>query len=158
MPHPLDNHAQKPQITLLGGVIVSSCVSSSFSLPRSSRSLVSHPPRPTRPHDSVRVEIKNCGASTCGVVVYASPKAQADARKSGYDTLIGQQLLREFEPVGNGAMRGKVFVPTLKVTLSGTAEFLDSKTMRAKGCVLGKVLCKSQIWTRVDNNTTFAAS
>jgi uncharacterized protein (DUF2147 family) len=110
------------------------------------------------PHDSVRVEIKNCGASTCGVVVYASPKAQADARKSGYDTLIGQQLLREFEPTGNGSMRGKVFVPTLKVTLSGTAEFLDSKTMRAKGCVLGKVLCKSQIWTRVDSTTTFAAS
>jgi len=110
------------------------------------------------PHDSVRVEIKSCGDSTCGVVVYASPKAQADARKSGYDTLIGQQLLRDFEPVGNGAMRGKVFVPTLKVTLSGTAEFIDAKTMRAKGCVLGKVLCKSQIWTRVDGATTFAAS
>jgi uncharacterized protein (DUF2147 family) len=30
--------------------------------------------------------------------------------------------------------------------------------MRAKGCVLGKVLCKSQIWTRVDNTSTFAAS
>jgi len=105
------------------------------------------------PKDNVRVEIKSCGASTCGVVVYASPKAQADARKSGYDTLIGQQLLREFEPIGNGAMRGKVFVPTLKVTLSGTAEFIDARTMRAKGCVLGRVLCKSQIWTRVDTVT-----
>lgn len=105
------------------------------------------------PKDNVRVEIKRCGDSTCGVVVYASAKAQADARKSGYDTLIGQQLLRDFEPVGNGSMRGRVFVPTLKVTLSGTAEFIDSRTMRAKGCVLGKVLCKSQIWTRVDSPT-----
>lgn len=103
------------------------------------------------PKDNVRVEIKRCGPSTCGVVVYASPKAQADARKSGYDTLIGQQLLRDFEPIGNGSMRGKVFVPTLKVTLSGTAEFVDTRTMRAKGCVLGRVLCKSQIWTRVDS-------
>jgi hypothetical protein len=25
--------------------------------------------------------------------------------------------------------------------------------MKAKGCVLGKVLCKSQIWTRVDTVT-----
>ena len=102
------------------------------------------------PHDSVRVEIKSCGTSTCGTVVYASAKAQADARKSGYSTLIGQQLLRDFEPVGNGNMRGRVFVPTLKVTLAGTAEFIDARTMRAKGCVLGNLLCKSQIWTRVD--------
>ncbi len=109
------------------------------------------------PKDNVRVEIKSCGDSTCGVVVYASPKAQADARKSGYDTLIGQQLLRDFEPIGNGAMRGKVFVPTLKVTLSGTAEFIDARTMRAKGCVLGKLLCKSQIWTRVDTVTAGAS-
>lgn len=109
------------------------------------------------PKDNVRVEIKSCGTSTCGVVVYASPKAQADARKSGYDTLIGQQLLRDFEPVGNGSMRGKVFVPTLKVTLSGTAEFIDARTMRAKGCVLGKILCKSQIWTRVDTVTADAS-
>jgi uncharacterized protein (DUF2147 family) len=105
------------------------------------------------PHDSVRVAIKDCGASTCGVVVYASPKAQADARKSGYDTLVGQQLLRDFEPDGKGNMRGRVFVPTLKVTLSGTAEFIDARTMKAKGCVLGRVLCKSQIWTRVDTVT-----
>jgi uncharacterized protein (DUF2147 family) len=105
------------------------------------------------PKDNVRVEIKSCGASTCGVVVYASPKAEADARKSGYNTLVGQQLLRNFEPDGRGNMRGKVFVPTLKVTLSGTAEFIDARTMRAKGCVLGKVLCKSQIWTRVDTVT-----
>ena len=108
------------------------------------------------PKDNVRVEIKGCGTSTCGVVVYASPKAQADARKSGYDTLIGQQLLRDFEPVGNGFMRGKVFVPTLKITLSGTAEFIDARTLRAKGCVLGKMLCKSQIWTRVDTVTADA--
>ncbi len=103
------------------------------------------------PHDSIHLEIKSCGDSTCGYVVWASPKAQADARKSGYDSLIGQQLLRDFEPVGNGSMRGKVFVPTLKITLSGMAEFIDSRTMRAKGCVLGKMFCKSQIWTRVDN-------
>lgn len=105
------------------------------------------------PKDNVRVAIRSCGDSTCGVVVYASAKAEADARKSGYTTLVGQQLLRDFEPTGHGNMRGKVFVPTLKVTLSGTAEFIDSRTMKAKGCVLGGMLCKSQIWTRVDAQT-----
>jgi uncharacterized protein (DUF2147 family) len=91
----------------------------------------------TGPKDNVRVAIKSCGSSTCGTVVYASPKAEADARKSGLTTLVGQQLLRDFEPTKNGNMRGKVFVPTLKVTLVGTAEFIDARTMKAKGCVLG---------------------
>jgi len=105
----------------------------------------------TGPKDNVRVAIKSCGTSTCGTVVYASPKAEADARKSGLTTLVGQQLLRDFEPTKNGAMRGKVFVPTLKVTLVGTAEFIDARTMKAKGCVLGGLICKAQVWRRIDS-------
>ena len=104
----------------------------------------------TGPKDNVRVAIKSCGTSTCGTVVYASPKAEADARKSGLTTLVGQQLLRDFEPTGHGGMRGKVFVPTLKVTLQGTAEFIDARTMKAKGCVLGGLICKAQVWHRID--------
>lgn len=104
----------------------------------------------TGPKDNVRVAIKSCGDSTCGTVVYASPKAEADARKSGLTTLVGQQLLRDFEPTKNGNMRGKVFVPTLKVTLVGTAEFIDARTMKAKGCVLGGLICKAQTWHRID--------
>jgi uncharacterized protein (DUF2147 family) len=104
----------------------------------------------TGPKDNVRVAIKSCGSSTCGTVVYASPKAEADARKSGLTTLVGQQLLRDFEPTGNGNMRGRVFVPTLKVTLNGTAEFIDARTMKAKGCVLGGLICKAQVWHRID--------
>lgn len=104
----------------------------------------------TGPKDNVRVAIRSCGTSTCGTVVYASPKAEADARKSGLTTLVGQQLLRDFEPTGHGGMRGKVFVPTLKVTLSGTAEFIDARTMKAKGCVLGGLICKAQVWRRID--------
>ena len=104
----------------------------------------------TGPKDNVRVAIKSCGTSTCGTVVYASAKAEADARKSGLTTLVGQQLLRDFEPTGHGGMRGKVFVPTLKVTLTGTAEFIDARTMKAKGCVLGGLICKAQVWHRID--------
>ena len=113
----------------------------------------------TGPKDNVRVAIRSCGASMCGTVVYASPKAEADARKSGLTTLVGQQLLRDFEPTGHGGMRGKVYVPTLKVTLNGAADFIDARTMRAKGCVLGGLICKAQVWHRIDavtakNDTT----
>jgi uncharacterized protein (DUF2147 family) len=91
------------------------------------------------------------------VVVWASAKAEADARKAGADTLIGKQLLRDFEAQENGSLRGRVWVPTLRVTLVGTADVLDAKTMRAKGCVLGNLLCKSQVWTRLDGSSLLAS-
>jgi uncharacterized protein (DUF2147 family) len=109
------------------------------------------------PKNSVHLEIKDCGPSTCGVVVWASPKAEADARKAGADTLIGKQLLRDFEAQNNGSLKGRVWVPTLKVTLVGTADIVDAKTMRAKGCVIGNFLCKSQLWTRIDNTSVLAS-
>jgi uncharacterized protein (DUF2147 family) len=102
------------------------------------------------PKNTVHLEIKNCGTSTCGVVIWASTKAEADARKNGTDTLIGKQLLRDFEAQSNGSLRGKVWVPTLKITLVGAADIVDSRTMRAKGCVIGNLLCKSQMWTRLE--------
>ena len=46
-------------------------------------------------------------------------------------------------------MRGKVFVPDLDMTLSGSATLSDPNSLRAKGCLIGRVLCKSQVWTRI---------
>lgn len=109
------------------------------------------------PKNTVHLEIKGCGPATCGVVVWASPKAEADARKAGADTLIGKQLLRDFEAQDNGSLKGRVWVPTLRVTLVGTADVLDARTMRAKGCVIGNLLCKSQIWTRLDGGSVLAS-
>lgn len=109
------------------------------------------------PKNSVHLEIKDCGDAACGVVVWASARAQADARKGGSANLIGLQLLRDFVPEKNGAWRGKVFVPDLNMTFSGTALVLDAKTLRAKGCVLGNLICKSQIWTRVDEASVMAS-
>lgn len=109
------------------------------------------------PKNSVHLEIKDCGESTCGIVVWASAKAEADARKSGTDTLIGKQLLRDFEAQRDGSLKGRVWVPTLKVTLVGSADIVDTKTMRAKGCVIGNFLCKSQLWTRLDGPSVLAS-
>jgi uncharacterized protein (DUF2147 family) len=102
------------------------------------------------PRNTVHLEIKNCGGETCGVVIWASAKAQADARESGSGSLIGQRILRNFEAQKNGSLSGRVYVPTLKMTFQGSAELLDGKTLKAKGCVIGNLLCKSQVWTRLD--------
>jgi uncharacterized protein (DUF2147 family) len=101
------------------------------------------------PKNSVHVDIRPCGGSACGYVVWATPKAQADAKKGSGRELIGLQLLQDFAPNGQG-WRGKVFVPDLNRTLSGAARAIDANHLEAKGCLFGSVLCKSQVWTRLN--------
>jgi uncharacterized protein (DUF2147 family) len=100
------------------------------------------------PKNSVHVDIKACGAAICGYVVWATPKAEADARKAGNPKLVGMQLLRDFTPRGSG-WRGKVFVPDLNATFTGTAELVDADTLKARGCLIPGIACKTQLWRRL---------
>lgn len=102
------------------------------------------------PKDNVRVEIRACGAAACGTVIWASAKAQAKAREAGTDNLVGTQVLKNLElDERRGVWRGKVFVPELNRAFSGVAEPVDTGRLRAKGCVIGGFLCKSQVWTKI---------
>ena len=103
------------------------------------------------PKNSVHVQIQECGKAICGVVVWASPKAQADARKGGTDKLVGMQLLRNFTPVKPGSWKGKVFVPDVNATFTGTAELVDAQTLKARGCLFAGIACKTQLWKRLDS-------
>jgi uncharacterized protein (DUF2147 family) len=102
------------------------------------------------PKNSVHLDIRPCGTQACGHVIWASANADADARKGSGKPLVGQQLLRDFRPDRNG-WRGKVYAPDLDRTFSGTARLLDDDRLEAKGCVLGGLICKTQIWRRVRN-------
>jgi uncharacterized protein (DUF2147 family) len=101
------------------------------------------------PKDSVHVALKPCGSGLCGFVVWASEKAKAAARKAGNETLVGMQLLRDFVPVKAGSWKGKVYVPDLDATFSGTAEQVSANSLKAKGCLVAGLICKSQVWTRI---------
>lgn len=101
------------------------------------------------PKNSVHVDVRPCGPSACGYVVWANADAQADARKGGTPNLIGLQLFRNFQQQANGRWRGKVFVPDLNATFSGAAELVDQDRLRARGCLFANIACKSQVWVRV---------
>ena len=101
------------------------------------------------PKNSVHLDIRPCGPSACGYVVWASPGAQADAKKGSGRELIGMQLLQDFAPNAHG-WRGKVFVPDLNRTLTGSARTIDINHIEAKGCLFGSILCKAQVWTRLN--------
>nr|WP_121049875.1 DUF2147 domain-containing protein [Sphingosinicella microcystinivorans] len=101
------------------------------------------------PKNSVHVEARECDGKMCGVVVWASDKAKADARRGGTDQLIGRQLFQDFEEQQEGRWKGKVFVPDINRTFHGTVTIIDADTLEGKGCLLGGIGCKSQVWTRV---------
>lgn len=99
------------------------------------------------PKNSVHLDIRSCGTSACGVVVWASPGAQEDARRGSGRELIGMQLFQDFTRSGE-KWRGKVFVPDLNRTFAGAVRLVDAEHLEAKGCALG-LFCKTQVWTRL---------
>jgi uncharacterized protein (DUF2147 family) len=103
----------------------------------------------TNPKRSVIIEVARCGQAYCGTVVWASPKAKANARKSGTENLIGKRLVSGARPVGNGVYKGRAFVPKRNIHSSATIRQTGPNTMVVEGCALAGLICKEQRWTRV---------
>lgn len=98
--------------------------------------------------NSVHIRAARCGQGMCGSVVWANAKAQADARRGGTNQLIGTQIFRNFRWDGR-TWRGRVFVPDLNRTFSGTMDVVNRTTLRGSGCLLGGLGCREQTWRRV---------
>ena len=101
------------------------------------------------PQNSVHVRIHACGAGRCGTVIWANDKAKADSARGGTPNLVGTQLFRDFHETSPQLWTGKVFVPDLNRTFSGTGTVINANTLIARGCILGNIGCKSQTWTRI---------
>jgi len=99
------------------------------------------------PQNSVQVRIDPCGKGRCGVVVWANDKAKADSARGGTPNLVGMNLFHGFREVKSNVWEGKVFVPDLNRTFTGTLTIKNQDTAVARGCML--MICKSQTWTRV---------
>lgn len=101
------------------------------------------------PNGSAIIWVTPCGDSLCGRVQWASDKAVADARKGGTDPLIGADLLSDIVSRGEGRWRARLFVPDLNKTSKAELRLLGLDQLKVTGCAVGRVICKSQIWTRV---------
>lgn len=100
------------------------------------------------PSGSVIIAITPCGETLCGRVQWASDKAMADARKGGTDALIGAELLSNVAPHGKGRWKARLFVPDLNKTTKAELRRLEPDQLKVTGCAVGRIICKSQIWTR----------
>ena len=100
------------------------------------------------PRGSVMVETQPCGVHLCGRVSWASPEALQDARDAGIQSLIGIELLQDYSRSSSGIWHGRVYVPDMGRTFFSTIDLKSPDTLRISGCILGGLICKSQIWRR----------
>ena len=101
------------------------------------------------PKNTVHIKVQPCGGNVCGTVVWANARAKEKALKAGTPKLVGKQLFQEFRATGAGSWNGRVFVPDMGRSFSGSLKAKGPNAMVASGCLIGRFLCKSQIWTRV---------
>ncbi|WP_068077340.1 DUF2147 domain-containing protein [Novosphingobium lentum] len=101
------------------------------------------------PRGSVDVQIASCGPALCGTVVRASAAAVADARAGGTAQLVGRELMHGYRHDGPNRWSGTVYVPDVGQSFSSHIQLVDRDHARIAGCLLGRFLCKSQVWRRL---------
>jgi len=102
------------------------------------------------PKNSVHVRVAPCKDKLCGTVVWANEKATQDAAAGMDEPFVGSMIFKDLV-WHDESWRGRIFVPNRGRTFSGAIHVVDRTTLEAKGCVLGGLFCKSQLWTRIAN-------
>lgn len=94
------------------------------------------------------INVAPCGEAWCGTVAWASARAKKDAAKATNE-LVGTQLLTDVKPAGTDRWNGRLFIPDKNMRVTAKLE-MASGQLKVSGCLAGKSLCKSTLWTRVE--------
>lgn len=103
----------------------------------------------SNPHGSLQVRTYRCGAQLCGTIIAASQRQIAKAQDAGVNGLVGTQIMSDYKPDGKD-WAGTLFLPDRNKRVSSTLETNNGDSVKIAGCLVGRILCKSQVWTRVD--------
>lgn len=100
------------------------------------------------PRGTVAVKAGDCSGNLCGWISWADAVAISDAASAGIARLIGTKLLEDYRPGGAGHWKGRVYVPDMGRSFQSTIDEIDNDHLKISGCILGGLLCRSQIWRR----------
>jgi len=95
------------------------------------------------------ITIAPCGDALCGTVAWASEQAKKDSARTT-SQLVGTQILTGLTPDKRGRWQGKLFIPDRNMRVTAKIERSGSDQLKVSGCAVGKSLCKSSLWTRID--------
>ena len=93
------------------------------------------------------ISIGACGSSLCGTVAWASAQAKQASRKTT-SQLVGTQLLTNLQQGKDGRWQGKLFIPDKNMRVTAKIQLVSDQQLRVSGCLAGKSLCRSDLWTR----------
>jgi uncharacterized protein (DUF2147 family) len=92
------------------------------------------------------IDVAKCGEGWCGTVAWASAEAKKDAEKATTE-LVGTELLTDVQEAGEGKWNGRLFIPDRNMRVTAKLEMAPGGELKVSGCLAGKALCKSQLWT-----------
>nr|WP_272212578.1 DUF2147 domain-containing protein [Marinicella sp. W31]MDC2878492.1 DUF2147 domain-containing protein [Marinicella sp. W31] len=88
-----------------------------------------------------RVRVDRCGEDLCATNIWVKPGIRNER--------VGDKLVMDIEPVSQLRFEGKARDVRRGMTYSMEI-FLDGTAMRTRGCVLGKLICKSAHWRNMN--------
>jgi uncharacterized protein (DUF2147 family) len=95
------------------------------------------------------VRTSDCGGGLCGAIVWANGKALNDARQAGITHLIGTELLQNYRQTARKVWQGRVYVPDMGHSFPSHIVQTGPNQLTISGCLIGNLLCRSQVWRRV---------
>jgi len=98
-----------------------------------------------------RVQVSKCGSSYCGKIISVIGQTQdvnnPDPAKRSRG-LVGLQMIWDIKPAEEG-FTGQLYNFRDGKVYAGKATF-EGEAMRLTGCILGGLICRSQVWTRAN--------
>jgi uncharacterized protein (DUF2147 family) len=101
------------------------------------------------PSGSAVVAIGPCGAEFCGKVVWASPLGEHEASKTT-SHVVGTTVLTDLAFDARDRWTGRLFIPDDDIHASAKLQLLTANELKLSGCVFAGLICRSQVWTRVE--------
>lgn len=105
-----------------------------------------------RASGSSKIRIDSCGKALCGTVVWEkSPRKDIynpdPARRD--DPITGRRILLGMAPTGTADQwKGEVYNAEDGKTYTGFVTIQADGQLKLQGCVLGGLICKSDVWSR----------
>jgi uncharacterized protein (DUF2147 family) len=100
---------------------------------------------------NTRVRIARCGSGYCGTIVSVqgewkdvnNPDPALRNR-----SLVGVEMISDVRPAGDG-FEGTLYNYKDGKRYTGKVTVVGPKAMQLSGCVLGGLICRSEVWTKV---------
>jgi uncharacterized protein (DUF2147 family) len=100
------------------------------------------------PIGSAVIAVAPCGDTLCGKVVWASARGKREVAKNTRN-VVGTTVLTGLRARG-GAWTGRLFIPDDNIHVAARLQLLGGGKLKLTGCGLMGLICRTQIWTRVD--------